>query len=155
MNNDNYTASRTLRLGTGTNGFAPIAGKYPCYRLSAATPGNSIPARNSSDAPPPVETCEILAVTPAALMAFSESPPPTTLMAPDSATALASATVPLSNGGFSKIPMGPFQMMVLAPATTWENSAMVAGPISTAILSSGMRSTTSFAAPAAISDTTT
>jgi hypothetical protein len=61
---------------------------------SAATPGNSIPAKNSNDAPPPVEICEILSDTPADLMAFSESPPPTTDTAPDAATAFASATVP-------------------------------------------------------------
>ena len=88
-------------------------------------------------------------------MAFSESPPPTTEVADEAATALASATVPVSNGGFSKMPMGPFQITVLAEAITCENFAMVAGPISTAILSAGMVSTTSLAAPAAISDTTT
>src|SRR6478735_12829434 len=86
----------------------------------ASTPGSTLPSRNSSDAPPPVEMCEILSATPADLTAFSESPPPTTLTAPDAATALASATVPLSNGGFSKIPMGPFQITVFAPATTRE-----------------------------------
>ena len=86
------------------------------FSVSAATPGSSIPERNSSEAPPPVETCEILSVTPALLMAFSESPPPTTDTAPDSATALAIATVPLSNGGFSNTPIGPFQMIVFAPA---------------------------------------
>src|ERR1035438_8335612 len=90
------------------------------YRFNAATPGSSIPARNSSDAPPPVETWVILLVTPAALMAFSESPPPTTEMAPEAATALASATVPASKGGFSKMPMGPFQITVFAPAITLE-----------------------------------
>src|SRR5271165_121283 len=63
-------------------------------RSSAATPGSRMPARNSRDAPPPVETWVILLVTPAALMAFSESPPPTTDVAPEAATALASATVP-------------------------------------------------------------
>src|SRR5579872_1123264 len=86
--------------------------------LSAATPGSSIPDKNSSEAPPPVEICEILSATPADLMAFSESPPPTTDTAPDPATALASATVPLSKGGFSNTPIGPFQIMVLAFAIT-------------------------------------
>src|SRR5690348_17087768 len=80
--------------------------------VSVVTPGSSIPARNSSDAPPPVEMCEILSATPADLTAFSESPPPTTDSAPDCAMALASATVPLSKGGFSNTPIGPFQMMV-------------------------------------------
>src|SRR5689334_9713313 len=96
-----------------------------------------MPARNSSDAPPPVEMCEILPATPADLTAFSESPPPTTDTAPDSATALAIATVPLSNGGFSNTPMGPFQTMVSAPATTFANWSVVPGPISTPILPGG------------------
>src|ERR1700728_2497130 len=75
---------------------------------SATTPGSSIPAKNSNDAPPPVEICEILSDTPADLIAFSESPPPTTDTAPDAATAFASATVPLSYGGFSMTTIGPF-----------------------------------------------
>src|ERR1700682_1814144 len=89
-----------------------LSGSY--FLLRAATPGNSTPPRNTSDAPPPVEMCEILSATPADLTAFSESPPPTTLTAPDAATALASATVPPSKGGVSKTPIGPFQMIVLA-----------------------------------------
>src|SRR3982074_2813051 len=84
------------------------------FSVNAATPGSSIPAKNSSDAPPPVEMCDILSATPADLTAFSESPPPPTETAPDAATALASATVPRSNGGFSNTPMGPFQIIVLA-----------------------------------------
>src|SRR3974390_2589917 len=80
--------------------------------VSAATPGNSIPDRNSSEAPPPVETWLILLVTPALLIAFSESPPPTTETAPEFATAFARATVPVSKGGISNTPIGPFQMMV-------------------------------------------
>src|ERR1700691_4164220 len=87
---------------------------------SAATPGNSIPARNSNDAPPPVEISEILSDTPADLIAFSESPPPTTDTAPDAATAFASATVPRSKGGFSKTPIGPFHIIVLAFPITAE-----------------------------------
>src|SRR5579871_3026590 len=85
------------------------------FSLSAATPGSSMPERNSSDAPPPVETWLIFEVTPALLIAFSESPPPTTEVAPESATAFASATVPRSNGGFSNTPIGPFQTIVFAP----------------------------------------
>src|SRR5579859_967802 len=94
----------------------------PAYlSVSAATPGSVMPARNSSDAPPPVEMWEILSATPADLTAFSESPPPTTDTAPDCATALAMATVPRSKGGFSKTPMGPFHTMVFAPAITLAN----------------------------------
>src|ERR1700680_509150 len=87
------------------------------FSVNAATPGSSIPARNSSDAPPPVEICEILSATPADFTAFSESPPPTTDTAPEPATAFASETVPRSKGGFSNTPMGPFQMMVCALET--------------------------------------
>src|SRR5438876_6910739 len=79
------------RQGTGGSRRARIS-DYLSGRT--ATPGSSMPARNSSVAPPPVEICEILSATPAALMAFSESPPPTTETAPDCATALAMATVP-------------------------------------------------------------
>src|SRR6185295_15387989 len=82
----------------------------------AATPGSSMPAKNSRVAPPPVDICEILPATPADSTAFSESPPPTTESAPEFATALAIATVPLSNGGFSKTPMGPFHTIVFAVA---------------------------------------
>ena len=41
-----------------------------------------MPARNSREAPPPVETCEISDVTPAFASAATESPPPTTVVAP-------------------------------------------------------------------------
>src|ERR1700691_6021828 len=102
----------------GTDALTACRASY--LSVSAATPGNSIPARNSSDAPPPVEICEIWSATPADLMAFSESPPPTTDVAPEAATAFASATVPRSNGFFSKTPMGPFQITVLAVRTTCE-----------------------------------
>src|SRR5579862_8605227 len=97
-------------------GHGPAPQRYAS--VNAATPGSSMPARNSREAPPPVEMWEIWPATPADLMAFSESPPPTTEVAPETATALASATVPWSKGGFSKIPMGPFQITVLAPAIT-------------------------------------
>src|SRR5712692_9375606 len=100
--------------------FITAYGCGPYFSVRAATPGSSMPAKNSSDAPPPVEMCEILSATPADLMAFSESPPPTTLMAPDAATPFARATVPLSNGGISNTPIGPFQMTVFAPAITDE-----------------------------------
>ena len=49
---------------------------------SAATPGNSLPSRNSSEAPPPVEMWVILSSSPAWVTAAAESPPPTTVMAP-------------------------------------------------------------------------
>src|ERR1019366_7313896 len=65
------------------------AGMHGGYLLlSASTPGNFLPSRNSSDAPPPVEMCVILSATPAALTAATVSPPPTMeTAAPLSATA--------------------------------------------------------------------
>src|SRR5258708_40012147 len=45
--------------------------------VRASTPGNFFPSRNSREAPPPVEMCEILSATPAARTAATESPPPT------------------------------------------------------------------------------
>src|SRR5882762_2066209 len=82
---------------------------------NAATPGNSFPSRNSSDAPPPVETWVSLSSMPAT--AATESPPPTTVTAPffpASTRAFAIARVPASNGGVSNTPIGPFQKIVLA-----------------------------------------
>ena len=56
--------------------------------VSASTPGNLRPSRNSSDAPPPVEMWVILSATFAAFTAATESPPPTIEIAPPlSATA--------------------------------------------------------------------
>src|SRR5215203_6982401 len=49
----------------------------PVYlSVSAATPGSTRPPRNSSEAPPPVEMCEMRSVTPALWTAEIESPPP-------------------------------------------------------------------------------
>src|SRR5438128_1137612 len=82
----------------------------------AATPGSGLPSRNSSDAPPPVETWVNASSRPAT--AAAESPPPTTVTAPRfPASTMASATlrVPASNGGVSNTPMGPFQKIVRAP----------------------------------------
>ena len=47
------------------------------YLSSAqATPGSSLPSRNSSEAPPPVEMWLILSPSPIWLTAAAESPPP-------------------------------------------------------------------------------
>ena len=59
-----------------------------------ATPGNSLPSRNSSDAPPPVEMCVILSAKPSCSAAAALSPPPMIVTAPLSASALAMAFVP-------------------------------------------------------------
>src|SRR5579885_1200473 len=60
------------------------------FSVSAAMPGNSIPERDVTEAPPPLRTGGILVVPPALFEGFSESPPPTTETAPESATAFAS-----------------------------------------------------------------
>src|SRR3989338_4559606 len=83
--------------------------------VRASTPGSFSPPRNSSEAPPPVEMWVRRAATPALCTAAMESPPPTMEVAPDSAMARATDTVPAAKGSHSKTPMGPFQTMVLAP----------------------------------------
>src|SRR5256712_4716104 len=98
---------------------------------SAATPGNSFPSRNSSDAPPPVETCVSVSSIPAT--AATESPPPTTVTVPflpASTSAVAMACVPASNGGVSKTPIGPFQKIVFARSRRARKSCWVAASIS-------------------------
>src|ERR1700728_1332758 len=56
---------------------------------SASTPGSFSPARNSRDAPPPVEMWEIWLATPERSTAAAEAPPPTMEVAP---AAVAAAT---------------------------------------------------------------
>ncbi len=48
----------------------------------AATPGSTLPSRNSRAAPPPVETWDMRSASPADVTAAAESPPPTTVKAP-------------------------------------------------------------------------
>ena len=67
------------------------------YRLlKATTPGSCLPSRYSREAPPPVEMWLILSARPVLLTAETESPPPTMETASESATALATASVPLA-----------------------------------------------------------
>src|SRR5690606_19384759 len=64
---------------------------------SIAMPGNVLPSRNSSDAPPPVETWESRSANPASSSAAAVSPPPAIVVAPlsvASATARATPRVP-------------------------------------------------------------
>src|SRR5262249_26590661 len=86
-------ASRYDRLGdrlvhlpvTGDDRFSHGQGSGigdPYLAVSAATPGNTWPERNSSEAPPPVEMCVIRSSRPACATAATESPPPTTDVAP-------------------------------------------------------------------------
>src|SRR5262249_28877242 len=98
---------------------------------STATPGSSLPSRNSSDAPPPVEMCEKPSSgSPSARTAAAESPPPTTLNAEESTMDCATARVPSANGAISNTPMGPFQKTVRASASTAPYRSAVIGPMS-------------------------
>jgi len=85
----------TARTRTGAHARTPWRS---AARSRAATPGSVLPSRNSSVAPPPVETCVIALANPSSCAAAAASPPPTTLTAPARvAAAIASPTarVPL------------------------------------------------------------
>src|SRR5918997_3603916 len=77
---------------------APHRGSGAGERSSAATPGRSRPSTSSRAAPPPVETCVMRSATPARFTAATESPPPTTDVASEPATASATESVPAANG---------------------------------------------------------
>ena len=75
--------------------------------VSASTPGSFSPARNSSDAPPPVEMCEICLATPDCSTAATESPPPMIEVAPAvvaAATAWRSPACPARTRAFRTCP---------------------------------------------------
>src|SRR5207302_8938593 len=109
-----------LQIGSGfirPDVHFPISGEQQSPHASSrsATPGSGFPSRNSSAAPPPVETWVSLSSSPAT--AAAESPPPTTGAAPRfpaSINASAMARGPSSNCGVSNTPAGPFQPTVLA-----------------------------------------
>src|SRR5262245_13741187 len=98
---------------------------------SARRPGSSRPSRNSSDAPPPVDTWVTAATFPARRSAATESPPPTTVVPLQAAIASATASVPRLNGSISKMPIGPFQKTVPAGSISSRKACAVAGPMST------------------------
>src|SRR6266404_5218252 len=133
-------------LGTNPNaqvlrGLRATQDDNPIHFLSvsASTPGSFFPARNSSEAPPPVEMWVILSATPAACTADTESPPPTIEVAPTfPATARAILNVPLAKGATSNTPMGPFHTMVRAWAIASVKISAVIGPISRAIRLAGI-----------------
>src|SRR5208337_4772709 len=96
-----------------------------------ATPGKTLPSRNSRLAPPPVEQCVTLSATLNFLAAVAVSPPPTTVVAPcDVASAIASAIafVDAENLSNSKTPGGPFQTMVFARRIASQKRADDFGP---------------------------
>src|SRR2546425_3907769 len=101
--------------------------------LRIATPGNSLPSRYSSVAPPPVETCEYRPASPSDSIAATVSPPPTSVYAPDVAMASPTALVPSLKSLISATPTGPFQITVPAPRIFWLNSETDRGPTSSAI----------------------
>mmetsp|Transcript_4873 Transcript_4873/g.7245 ORF Transcript_4873/g.7245 Transcript_4873/m.7245 type:complete len:214 (-) Transcript_4873:20-661(-) len=107
-------------------------------------PGNTLPSSNSSEAPPPVEICDIWSARPAFSTAATESPPPMMVMQPlvvSEARVVAMALVPLAKASNSNTPIGPFQMTVLQLARPFCSVSMVSGPMSNPIQPSGMLST--------------
>src|SRR5207248_10389001 len=127
---------RLIHLPVGSNQF--FAG-HQAASVSASTPGNFLPSKNSREAPPPVEICVILSATPAACTAETESPPPTIDVAPAlSATAWAILNVPFANGATSNTPIGPFQTTGRAREISSEKASIVVGPISRPIISGGI-----------------
>src|SRR5436190_22870424 len=96
--------------------------RYPLLATSKnATPGSTLPSRNSRLAPPPVEQWVTLSATLNFFAAVAVSPPPTTVVAPLAvafAMAAAMALVDPANFSNSNTPEGPFQMMVLDRAIT-------------------------------------
>src|SRR5205823_7686042 len=134
------------RLGGGLV-HLPVSADERATRHSSSTliPGSSRPSRNSSEAPPPVETCVTLSASPISAIAAAESPPPTTVRVPRfvaSASAWATARVPAAYSGASNIPIGPFQNTVAAPAMRCSYWATVLGPMSSPTQPSGMGSST-------------
>src|SRR5262249_21341790 len=110
----------------------PVAGDERAHQalVRASTPGRVMPERYSRVAPPPVETCVNLDVSPNLRTADAESPPPTTVCAPQAAMALAIERVPSANGGPSKSATGRFQRIVPVSASAREKASIVFGPMS-------------------------
>ena len=120
-----------------TSRFSCLTGVLPDSYLSsaAATPGSSLPSRNSREAPPPVEMWLILSAKPSWLTAAAESPPPMMVVASVSARAFATAIVPAARVGFSNTPIGPFHTTVLACLSSLSDTVLrSSGPISHAAL---------------------
>src|SRR5439155_6997344 len=117
----------------------PVAGnQHQSAPGMIVTPGSSAPSRNSSAAPPPVESHETLSTSPSSARARAESAPPTTECAVAEATASATAFVPSAKRGHSKTPIGPFQKIVRASAMRSAKSSRVSGPMSSPSQPSGI-----------------
>ena len=65
----------------------------------ATTPGSSLPSRNSSEAPPPVDTQSIRSASPSSCTARTESPPPTTVCPSERSHGLRDRLRPLRKPG--------------------------------------------------------
>ena len=93
-------------------------------------PGSSLPSRNSSDAPPPVEMWpKASSAKPSWRTAAAESPPPTTDSPSTSVSAWATARVPSAKASNSKTPIGPFQNTVFAAVIALANAAPESGKV--------------------------
>ena len=100
----------------------------------ATTPGSYLPSTSSSEAPPPVLTCESFSADP--LTFFNNatvSPPPATDVAPLAVAAIISSSIerlPAAKAGISNTPCGPFQKTVFDLLITSALALMEFGPIS-------------------------
>src|SRR5947207_2676190 len=74
-----HTPDLPRACGVVISDFRRASAALTTQGFSAAMPGSSRPCTNSSEAPPPVETCETLSARPALAIAAAESPPPTTV----------------------------------------------------------------------------
>mmetsp|Transcript_64045 Transcript_64045/g.143120 ORF Transcript_64045/g.143120 Transcript_64045/m.143120 type:complete len:231 (-) Transcript_64045:574-1266(-) len=102
-------------------------------------PGSTLPSSNSSEAPPPVETCVTLSSVSYFLQQVAVSPPPMTVMVPVLVTSTMVSIMPLvpfSKEAISKTPIGPFQMIVFADLIAALLSSIVLGPQSRPIMPS-------------------
>src|SRR4029453_11618925 len=136
--------SRSSRQNSAVSEAVLYIFQFPATSIYAsgitATPGNSLPSRNSSAAPPPVETQEMRPASPTSWSARTESAPPTTVNPSTSATASATAFVPSANRRPPNTPMGPFQKTVFARRIRAPKSARVFGPMSSPSQPSGSSS---------------
>mmetsp|Transcript_74084 Transcript_74084/g.214270 ORF Transcript_74084/g.214270 Transcript_74084/m.214270 type:complete len:252 (-) Transcript_74084:142-897(-) len=110
---------------------------------SAVIPGSSLPSRSSSDAPPPVLQWVTFSSVPHFLQHVAVSPPPMMVTTPRFVTFTTSsinAFVPFSKEAISKTPIGPFQIIVFALATTFALALMLSSPQSSPMKPSGIPS---------------
>ena len=77
-------------------------------------PGSVWPSRNSRDAPPPVEMCEILSAFPDRMTAAAESPPPTMVRAALAARASTMAIVPWLEDALARYEAGRARFRTLS-----------------------------------------